>query len=901
MKLRPFSPPAGRRRLAPSAAALAAIALMWTLALIAGPPPALARVNMEWEIGFDSWGKAGRWLPVFATLSNEPDPVTGQVEDFVGRVEFEVQETKGERGVLFRADVDLPANARKRVILNVKVPANLGSAGPRSSYIKLLRPNGAQALPAASVDDSALKLIEDFATPLIVVVQERGDQRVSLPESTKTRRPQREAFVDSRFFPDSWLGLEAVDLVVIPRMEKSLLSEAQFEALRQWVEMGGRLLVYGGPEASELPGSPLEKLLPVEVFGSSESVIAPEDTRSRALVLASVRAHPSARVLHRVPAADGGADIPLAWAWRVGLGEVHFWAYSARESQSDIFFRKIEWLLWEALLRQNYHELIRDAWSEKFRLSLQSDTGSRVLENAAEPPNVVWVIALIAIYFVVVGPANFMILRKRRRLELAWITIPAIVLVFSGTMYGIGWLTMGDQNLRRDLILIQGEANQLSARKTTLSAFFTARPTNLESDPGEGGSVMFASLAADSGPSLWIEAARSEGMLPRSDDKRGGLPGGAIPTGASGGLSLGSKEPAIIDQTAGRFAMTRFGAQQWEWNGFQAENVFTLGGSGIEAAEASHHGIHLTGQVTNNTKFDIRDAFVLTLLGAADNASDSLPPLTTLIFNDFKRGETIDLHNPDDEPRIIRPMTGMNANFGSSSSQTAETSFNKRFRDSIEQVYMTQLASLLSYPRGRAFLCGYVDQSQNIAEAGLRLNTTTHQFAADAFIMIHIPLEAVEGASMPYGHAAPRIISIDATRQPEYQIQGIFLEDASVVFQMESPFESGAAELLEATAASHWAEEKHFLLKGEFKEFDSRPASKLDFRGTPGLMAQRNVSDFVSSLESAMRPETQSIFIEFWAESTSKGSNIGAQIWTGSSRGARFIPPTIRAKYKPVR
>jgi hypothetical protein len=41
------------------------------------------------------------------------------------------------------------------------------------------------------------------------------------------------------------------------------------------------------------------------------------------------------------------------------------------------------------------------------------------------------------IYVLIVGPANYFILRRRKKLEWTWVTIPVIVLVFLGAEYGM--------------------------------------------------------------------------------------------------------------------------------------------------------------------------------------------------------------------------------------------------------------------------------------------------------------------------------------------------------------------------------------------------------------------------------------------------------------------------------
>src|SRR5690606_39342700 len=50
---------------------------------------------------------------------------------------------------------------------------------------------------------------------------------------------------------------------------------------------------------------------------------------------------------------------------------------------------------------------------------------------------------LLLVYILVVGPFNYLVLRWQRRLELGWVTIPAITLLFSIAAYRIGYQLRG--------------------------------------------------------------------------------------------------------------------------------------------------------------------------------------------------------------------------------------------------------------------------------------------------------------------------------------------------------------------------------------------------------------------------------------------------------------------------
>src|SRR5438552_13258935 len=69
---------------------------------------------------------------------------------------------------------------------------------------------------------------------------------------------------------------------------------------------------------------------------------------------------------------------------------------------------------------------------------------------ALELPEPLGIAIFLGIYILLIGPVNFIILRRMRRSELAWATIPAMVLIFSIVAYLIGYQAKGG-----DLVMIR--------------------------------------------------------------------------------------------------------------------------------------------------------------------------------------------------------------------------------------------------------------------------------------------------------------------------------------------------------------------------------------------------------------------------------------------------------------
>jgi hypothetical protein len=66
----------------------------------------------------------------------------------------------------------------------------------------------------------------------------------------------------------------------------------------------------------------------------------------------------------------------------------------------------------------------------------------------------------LLVYILLVGPINYIVLKKFRHLEWAWFTIPVIIIVFTGVAYGMAKATKGNQ-------LISTQASYIYAGEST--------------------------------------------------------------------------------------------------------------------------------------------------------------------------------------------------------------------------------------------------------------------------------------------------------------------------------------------------------------------------------------------------------------------------------------------------
>jgi hypothetical protein len=74
-------------------------------------------------------------------------------------------------------------------------------------------------------------------------------------------------------------------------------------------------------------------------------------------------------------------------------------------------------------------------------------------------PGIPWLLAALAIYVILVGPVNFMILRRFQRRELAWVTIPAVSAMMLAALWVAGRSQLDDRIVTHASIVVQDDDN----------------------------------------------------------------------------------------------------------------------------------------------------------------------------------------------------------------------------------------------------------------------------------------------------------------------------------------------------------------------------------------------------------------------------------------------------------
>ncbi|HEX2883066.1 MAG TPA: hypothetical protein VHQ42_00685 [Candidatus Limnocylindria bacterium] len=437
--------------------------------LVAGPALAASAVDLEARALLGGRYQVGGWAAVEVTLVNDGEPTEGHLV------------AEGDDGVV-RRYVELPAGARK--LVHLYVPPE---AFQRQITIRYEEPNGAVEAVAE------IRVLEQSSDVVAVVGDGSGTLRPQLVgDAAGSTEPLTLGVADLPERPEPLSGIDAI----VWAADSSSLGEAQRRSLERWVADGGQLVVIGGADWQARTAA-FGDLLPVEAIGAIDGV--PQDALASwvgaagpALATDTVSTgslRPDARAL--VKAQDGAV---IASMRSVGTGRVILLgsdlatdAYRAWEGSR---------LLWSRLLPS-------DAWIEQYigggmppKEEMESSF-SQALGNlpSLEVPPAELLLAVIVGYILLIGPISYVVLRRLDRRELAWVTAPLLVVLFSACSYGIGTSMKGSDIIVNEISLIRTSSAGGSASLEAYAGIFS--PDRATYDVSVDADALITSVRSD--------------------------------------------------------------------------------------------------------------------------------------------------------------------------------------------------------------------------------------------------------------------------------------------------------------------------------------------------------------------------------------------------------------------
>ncbi|RPI31282.1 MAG: hypothetical protein EHM70_11865, partial [Chloroflexota bacterium] len=513
-------------------------------------------INLQATAAYDGYFKYGEWLPVWVQLENSGPDLD---------VEVQIRIPGSPSTSVYAVETSLPTGSRKRFPIYV-LPNNFSH-----SLVVWVMSDGKEL-----VSQEISVMPEPNITYLLgIVAEERG--ALALAQSASLPGMKR-SIVDVDFpvgdMPERAEGLISFDALVLNDIDTSSLTPEQKTALESWVRQGGRLIIGGGAGALRtvggLPGSllPLDPQEQVEVddleslseYAETEAVQVPGP-----FVAAVGEVNDSAILA-------GDADLPLVAEKAVGNGFVDYVALDLTISPFNAWTGTTPF--WERLLSPTaaYPDWLPPDISARQMMLNQMGYALTNLPSL-DLPSIRGLAVVLGIYIVLVGPVNYLLLRWRKRLHWAWVTIPLVTIAFAAGAFSLGYLMRGN-----DLLL-----NKISI---------------VEVQPGGVASITnYFGLFSPAQQAYEIEV-NDTGLLSPVNP-------GYDPWG-SGSYATGGEVVFIQGQTGRMRGLT---VNQWSMQAFMTEGTWT--DLGEITSDLSLEDQAITGVVHNNTSQTIKDAVLV--------------------------------------------------------------------------------------------------------------------------------------------------------------------------------------------------------------------------------------------------------------------------------------------------
>jgi hypothetical protein len=261
-----------------------------------------------------------------------------------------------------------------------------------------------------------------------------------------------------------------MDALFIADYDMSSLMPAQLSALDSWVASGGRMVVAGGPGwQRSFPA--LDPLLPLEATADQtlpgltalDTLLPGADDLVEQTVVTVGRLRPGAYVLAEEQ------DFPLLIARPHGRGQAL--VLTADPGLAPLSSWTGLPALFEILLGRT---ATRPPWSGGFQNAFLAENAVAELPGL-DIPSTTLVCGFLTLYILAVGPANYLLLRRLKRRDLAWLSIPALVLAFSGVAYLVGNRSRGNVPILNQLAVIQSRSGSTMAQVDSVLGLFSPR------------------------------------------------------------------------------------------------------------------------------------------------------------------------------------------------------------------------------------------------------------------------------------------------------------------------------------------------------------------------------------------------------------------------------------------
>ncbi len=447
--------------------------------------------------GFESHYRDGNWVPVQITLRNDGPDFNGMLSLITPTPQFQLAGSQGTPSN-YQVPISLANGAQKQVTMYLPLYFDV-----QNVTVKLLDSNG--------------HIVGTQTAPLIplmpgdVFIGVLSDQSSGFSSLSTLPLPNQGGsiileFLNANTMPAMSAALKNFNIIVMDNFTTTNLSAIQLNALQNWTNQGGSLILVGGPEWHRTLGTLPAGLIPIQVYGSSTipagTVLLPPGGSAttgsgKHNIAASVQSPVSISAATLKPSGnDNESEVilassatPLIVQKQQEQGTIIYLAYDP--TLEPILGWQGVGLLWDSLLLRslgdqllphlgispglgNSIQQVQPILANRMSGFLQS-----LLPSSIPPPWRTLGILLLC-YLLVLGPVRFLLVKRLKGRYWSWRIILSSIVIFSLLSYGLAYIEKGSSILSDSISIAQFSQNGTSVHISTYLGVFVPNEGNYQ-------------------------------------------------------------------------------------------------------------------------------------------------------------------------------------------------------------------------------------------------------------------------------------------------------------------------------------------------------------------------------------------------------------------------------------
>lgn len=360
-----------------------------------------------------------------------------------------------ESQATYYENVTIAKNTTKNVTLLVP------GQGLNSQNIVIFQ-EGDKELARAKVGGTAYS--ELFSIGILASDKSTGNF-ISLPNNYQLAKDI--VYLSSENFYNSSLYLKGLDMIVINNYSFDNFNSEQIQSIVDWTEEGGKLVLAGGTYYNKIADE-ITALSPVQVNGLTElsKLTNLEKEVNKPINLQEPMTMSNSSVKNgRVLIEE--EDVPIFVLGDAKAGKVLYVAYDIAEEPLASWSGNKE--LWSNILSE-----FRIDYKQQ---NIYHSDNFWQLQNASqripslELPELNKIIIIFLIYMLLIGPILYFILKRKDKREKAWIIIPIFAILITIGFYQYGHLNRGSQVISHNVSYMELNDNGQGKVKAVSSIF----------------------------------------------------------------------------------------------------------------------------------------------------------------------------------------------------------------------------------------------------------------------------------------------------------------------------------------------------------------------------------------------------------------------------------------------